>query len=106
MRTDALARRRARERPLTMAADRDVTARPPSRRQVHVSSTQYAVDTAGATVIHVRSLARVMSLMGPRVDAATGFSHLDRGYQSESVANTTLDVPSAQSNRACPAPSS
>ena len=60
--------------------------------QVHVSSTQYAVDPSGATVIHVKSLARVMSLLGSRTDASTGFSYLDRGYQAESLATTTLEV--------------
>ena len=45
----------------------------------------------------VRSLYRVMTLMGHTVDASTGFVYLDRGYSTETLANETLDV----SRRAC-----
>ena len=59
---------------------------------VHVSSSQYAVDSSGATLIHVKSQARIMALMGYRVDPTTGFAYLDRGYQTETLASTTLDL--------------
>ena len=47
---------------------------------------------SGATVVHSRSLTRVYSLLGRRYNAATGFTHLDRGWQTEAAANSTLEM--------------
>ena len=60
---------------------------------VHVSATEHAIDPAdGAALLHSDSLARVMSLLGHRTDAATGFTYLDRGYGSEAAANVSLEM--------------
>jgi hypothetical protein len=59
---------------------------------VHVSATQHARDTNGTVLLHSDSLAAVMTLLGHRVDASTGFSYLDRGYSSEAAANASLEL--------------
>ena len=60
---------------------------------VHVSSTVHAISpTDGATLLHSDSLGRVMTLLGYRQDGASGFTYLDRGYQTEEAAEASLEL--------------
>ena len=60
--------------------------------KIRVSAAVRAYDpTTGDPLIHVTSLARIMALMGHRVDSQGG-AHLDRGYQTEALANKTLEL--------------
>ena len=60
---------------------------------VHTSSTSRVHDPiTGELLVHSRSLAGVMQLLGYRSEASSGFSYLERGYQSEAAANVTLDM--------------
>ena len=63
------------------------------RLRVAVSATAQAIDpTDGTVLLHSDSLARVMALLGYRVDAASGFRYLERGYGSEAAANASLEM--------------
>lgn len=62
---------------------------------VHVSADEYALDkttTPPTALLHSDSLSRVMTLLGHRVDAATGFTYLDRGYESDAAAEVSLEM--------------
>ena len=49
------------------------------------------VATPPTPLIHVRDYGRVMSLLGHETDASTGFSYLRRGYQTDHLAELSLE---------------
>lgn len=62
---------------------------------VRVSATEHALDmttTPPTALLHSDSLARVMRLLGHRTDTATGYTFLDRGYQTEASAEASLEM--------------
>lgn len=62
---------------------------------VRVSATEHALDTSTTpptALLHSDSLARVMKLLGHRTDAATGYTFLDRGYETEAAAEVSLEM--------------
>lgn len=62
------------------------------RLEVRVSASVRAYDSSTSDpLIHVTSLARIMKLLSFRVDSAGG-KHLDRGYQTEALADKTLEL--------------
>ena len=63
------------------------------RQAVHVSPSTRAIDeSTGEVLLHSDSLARVMRLLGHRTDPRSGFTFLDRGYDSEASANVSLEM--------------
>ena len=62
------------------------------RLTVDVSPHYRVFDTDGTVLLHSDSLARVMTLLGHRVDPTTGFAYLERGYQTEADADATMDM--------------
>ena len=63
--------------------------------EVQVSATERVVDksTSPATaLLHSDSLQRVMTLLGYRVDSTTGYTYIERGYQTEAAAEISLEM--------------
>ncbi len=59
--------------------------------KIHTSATITTRDeVTGEWLIHIESLERVLRLMGRRFDETNGFLILDRGYQTEELAEQTL----------------
>jgi hypothetical protein len=59
---------------------------------VKTSSTVKAQDeVTGEWLLHVHSLNQVLRVLGQRYDPSTGFLILDRGFQTEQLADQTLD---------------
>jgi len=62
---------------------------------VHISRTAHAIDSSTeppTALLHSDSLSRVMTLLGHRVDGSTGYSYLDRGYQTDESAEVSLEM--------------
>merc|ERR1719247_3317973 len=57
---------------------------------IHVSHSVHALAADGSPLLHVDSYARVMKLLGHETDAE-GFVHLTRGFQTDHLAETSLD---------------
>ena len=57
---------------------------------IHVSRSVHALAADGSALLHVDSYARVMALLGHTTDAE-GFVHLTRGFQTDHLAETSLD---------------
>jgi hypothetical protein len=59
---------------------------------VQTSATVKAQDDAtGEWLMHVDSLGQVLNVLGRRYDPTTGFLILDRGFQTEQLAEQTID---------------
>ena len=62
---------------------------------VFTSPTEYAINTSTSpptTLLHSDSLADVMTLLGHRIDESTGFSYIERGFQTEASATVSLEL--------------
>jgi len=57
---------------------------------IHVSRSVHALAADSSALLHVDSYARVMALLGHTTDAE-GFVHLTRGFQTDHLAETSLD---------------
>ena len=57
---------------------------------INVSPSVHALAADGSPLLHVDSYARVMDLLGHTTDAE-GFVHLTRGFQTDHLAETSLD---------------
>jgi hypothetical protein len=60
--------------------------------RVEVSPTERVFDLQHQLLLHSDSLSRVMALLGHRTDPSNGWSHLERGYQTEANANVSLEM--------------
>ena len=60
------------------------------RLSIHISRSVHALSADGSPLLHVDSYARVMALLGHTTDAE-GFVHLTRGFQTDHLAETSLD---------------
>lgn len=68
---------------------------------IHVSGSVHALAADGSPLLHVDSYARVMKLLGHTTDAE-GFVHLTRGFQTDHLAETSLDFVWCALRAACP----
>ena len=68
---------------------------------IHVSPSVHALAADGSPLLHVDSYARVMKLLGHTIDAE-GFVHLTRGFQTDHLAETSLDFVWCALRSACP----
>ena len=68
---------------------------------IHVSHSVHALAADGSPLLHVDSYARVMKLLGHTIDAE-GFVHLTRGFQTDHLAETSLDFVWCALRAACP----
>ena len=68
---------------------------------IHVSHSVHALAADGSPLLHVDSYARVMKLLGHETDAE-GFVHLTRGFQTDHLAETSLDFVWCALRAACP----
>lgn len=62
---------------------------------VRVSMTEHALDmstTPPTALLHSDSLARVMTLLGHRIDTTTRYTYLDRGYETDAAADVSLEM--------------
>ena len=94
-----LARRLARRS--TWAARWRTIARKGQKLSIHVSGSVHALAADGSPLLHVDSYARVMKLLGHTTDAE-GFVHLTRGFQTDHLAETSLDFVWCALRAACP----
>jgi hypothetical protein len=68
---------------------------------IHVSPSVHALAADGSPLLHVDSYARVMDLLGHTIDAE-GFVHLTRGFQTDHLAETSLDFVWCVLRATCP----
>ena len=68
---------------------------------IHVSRSVHALAADGSPLLHVDSYARVMDLLGHTTDAE-GNVHLTRGFQTDHLAETSLDFVWCVPRATCP----